>query len=83
MSEQVRMICPCCGDDDIRMGQPLSTLQKKDEYYMFTRATCRSCGAPLVAVRSFKERGATELIRREDMKPLYGVKHGIFKGRWA
>lgn len=80
------MVCPLCGDDDIRIGTSMGskTYEKEGCYREFKRAYCRSCGAKLVHVTTFRKvPDAAVLIPRESMKAEYGMGWGRTSGRWA
>ena len=76
-------VCPVCGSDEIKDGQVFRTMCADGKYVQFSRARCRECNENLIGVTEYRIVGGTDYIRREDLKPMYGIIHGRMAGRWA
>lgn len=76
-------ICPACGSDDIKDGAVFRTMVKDGIYYEFRRAVCRDCRENIIGVTEYRQMGGIDYITREELKPMYGITHGRFAGRWA
>lgn len=76
-------ICPFCGSDSIKDGSVFRTMVKDSVYYEFRRARCLDCNENIIGVSEYRMAGGQDYIRREDLKPMFGITHGKFMGRWA
>lgn len=62
------MVCPYCGSGEVVIRDLEETRQKDDCLIVVYSAYCRDCAETFYALRTYREAGDCEYIRREDLK---------------
>ncbi|MFT0898147.1 hypothetical protein [Candidatus Methanoprimaticola sp. MG2] len=68
------MICPYCDGDRCVMREMVQTRETEETLITVRRCICNECGESFYAVKTFRQTGPFDFLRRDQLEPMTGIR---------